>query len=131
MITMKIFILYALYDVDQIILKELDIVKCGEIMCHMYIYVLYSMMTALKIKQIIIIIIIIISDVSSLRYVCIQTTCVTVSNSARNKTMSCCVTLSVRPSVTARDWPSFVVQLLTSPTIQIFATSMAVTQKYN
>ena len=57
MITMKISILYAIYDLDLIILKELAIVKCGEIMCHMYIYVLYSMMTALKIKQIIIIII--------------------------------------------------------------------------
>ena len=40
--------------------KELAIVKCGEIMCHMYIYVLYSMMTALKIKQIIIIFLIVI-----------------------------------------------------------------------
>ena len=46
----EIFILYAIYDLDLIILKELAVVKCGEIMCHMYIYVLYSMMTALKNK---------------------------------------------------------------------------------
>ena len=45
----EIFILYAIYDLDLIILKELAVVKCGE-MCHMYIYVLYSMMTALKNK---------------------------------------------------------------------------------
>ena len=30
--------------------RKLAVVKCGEIMCHMYAYVLYSMMTALKNK---------------------------------------------------------------------------------